>query len=70
MDFQLAEQYEVKNIIDFRMESERAGAADKEVPRAENIWISVMEMSDYGAEIQDVLRAAVELKIDRTQAMH
>ena len=66
---ELAEQYKVKNIIDFRMESERAEAADKEVPGAENIWISVMEMSDFGAEIQDVLRAAVELKMDRTQAM-
>lgn len=28
-----------------------------------------MEMSDYGADIQEVLRAAVELKMDRTQAM-
>lgn len=65
----LAEQYKVKNIIDFRMESERAAAADKKVPGAENTWISVMEMSDYGAEIQEVFRAAVELKMDRTQAM-
>lgn len=65
----LAEQYQVKRIIDFRMESERAEAADKEVPGAENIWISVMEMSDYGAEIQEILRAAVELNMDRTQAM-
>lgn len=65
----LAEQYKVKNIIDFRMESEYAEAADREVPGAENTWISVMEMSDYGADIQEVLRAAVELKMDRTQAM-
>lgn len=65
----LAEQYAVKSIIDFRMESERAEAADKEVPGAKNTWISVMEMSDYGADIQEVLRAAVELKMDRTQAM-
>lgn len=65
----LAEQYKVKNIIDFRMESERAEAADRDVPGANNIWISVMEMSDYGADIQEVLRAAVELKMDRTQAM-
>lgn len=65
----LADQYEVKNIIDFRMESERTGAVDKEVPGAENTWISVMEMSDYGADIQEVLRASVELKMDRTQAM-
>lgn len=65
----LAEQYGVKNIIDFRMESERTGAVDREVPGAKNTWISVMEMSDYGVEIQDVFRAAVELKMDRTQAM-
>lgn len=65
----LAEQYKVKNIIDFRMESERTGAADKEVPGAENTWISVMEMSDYGTEVQEVLRAAVELNLDRTHAM-
>lgn len=65
----LAEQYKVKNIIDFRMGSERAGAADKAVPGAENTWISVMELSDYGVDIQEVLRAAVELKMDRTQAM-
>lgn len=65
----LAEQYKVKNIIDFRMGAEREGAADQEVPGAENTWISVMELSDYGAEIQEVLRAAVELKLDRTQAM-
>ena len=65
----LAEQYEVKNIIDFRMESERTGAVDKKVPGAENTWISVMEISDYSADIQEVLCAAVELKMDRTQAM-
>lgn len=65
----LAEQYGVKYIIDFRMESERTEAADKSVSGAENTWISVMEMSDYSVDIQKVLRAAVELKMDRTQAM-
>lgn len=65
----LTERYKVKSIVDFRMEAERSGAADKEVPGAENTWISVMEMSDYAAEIQEVLRAAVELKMDRAQAM-
>lgn len=65
----LAEQYKVKNIIDLRMKSERVGMADKEVPGAKNTWISVMEISDYCEEIQEILRAAVELEVDRTQAM-
>lgn len=40
----LAEQYNIKQVIDFRMEYERAAASDKEIPGAENTWITVFEM--------------------------
>lgn len=44
----LANRYSVQYVVDFRMEYERSLAADKEIPGAQNEWISVyqMDMSD------------------------
>lgn len=47
----LAKQYAVAHVVDFRMEYERARAADKEIPGAENEWITVYEMDMTDPEV-------------------
>ena len=46
----LAEKFDVKYVIDFRMENERNDAPDKDIPGAENIWINVFDPSAVNAD--------------------
>lgn len=65
----LASQYNVKNVIDFRMDSEKSSAPDKDVPNAENTWISVLEFDMSNPEVRDTLRKIKELKGDNIQVL-
>lgn len=52
---ELAELYGIDYIVDFRMEYERARAADKEIPGAQNEWITVYEMDMTDPEIAQMM---------------
>lgn len=51
----LAKQYAIAYVVDFRMEYERALAADKEIPGATNEWITVYEMDMTDPEIAQLM---------------
>ncbi|MGN0554099.1 MAG: tyrosine-protein phosphatase [Oscillospiraceae bacterium] len=47
---ELSDRFHVKHVVDFRMEYERQLVPDKEIPGAENVWISVFEMDTNAPE--------------------
>ena len=47
---ELSDRFHVKHVVDFRMEYERQLVPDKEIPGAENVWISVFEMDTNATE--------------------
>lgn len=57
----LSEQYQVKNVIDFRMEMEREQDPDREIPGATNTWISVYELDKNDPQIRQMLQTMEEL---------
>ena len=58
---ELANQYSIQYVVDFRMGYERDAAADKEVPGAENEWISVYEMDMTDPENVALMKRIAEL---------
>ena len=50
----LKEKYNLKAIVDFRMQSERVNIPDPEVPGVKYFGLSVVEMEDYFAKAKDV----------------
>ncbi len=60
----LAEQYAVSNVVDFRMDYERAGADDHEITGAENEWINVYQMDMSDPENIALMKRIKELESD------
>lgn len=47
---ELSDKFNVKYVVDFRMEYERQILPDREIPNAQNVWISVFEMNTNAPE--------------------
>ena len=59
---EVAQQYAVSNIVDFRMDYEREKAADQEIPGAQNEWISVYKMDMTDPENVALMKRISELE--------
>lgn len=60
----LAEQYSIAYVVDFRMDYERAGADDQEIPGATNEWINVYQMDMTDPANIALMKRISELKTD------
>ena len=60
----LAEQYAIAYVVDFRMDYERAGADDQEIPGAINEWINVYQMDMTDPENIALMKRIAELESD------
>lgn len=65
----LKEQYNLKSVIDFRMDSERKSEPDKDIAGVENIWISVMELDMSNPEIKETMKKMASIKDDKIQVL-
>lgn len=63
----LAEEYHVKYVVDFRMDYERERTADKAIPGAENIAISVYELDMTDPKMVEMMRRIGEAGDDSLQ---
>lgn len=63
----LAEEYHVKYVVDFRMDYERERTADKDIPGAENIAISVYELDMTDPKILEMMKKIGEAGDDSLQ---
>lgn len=63
----LAEEYHVKYVVDFRMDYERERTADKVIPGAENIAISVYELDMTDPKMVEMMRRIGEAGDDSLQ---
>lgn len=63
----LAEEYHVKYIVDFRMDYERERTADKDIPGAENIAISVYELDMTDPKMVEMMKKIGEAGDDSLQ---
>lgn len=53
----LADEYRLQYVIDFRMAGDRNAVPDPEIPGAENIHLSVIEIEDYPVEDPKMIEA-------------
>lgn len=63
----LAEEYNVKYVVDFRMDYERKKSADKDISGAENIWISVYELDMTDSKMIEMMKKIKDVGDDSLQ---
>lgn len=57
---ELAQQYSIQYVLDFRMGFERKQAPDQEIPGAQNVWINVYEVDMSDPEMVELMRRIAE----------
>lgn len=57
---ELAQQYSIQYVLDFRMEFERKQAPDQEIPGAQNVWINVFEVDMSSPDMVELMRRIAE----------
>lgn len=66
---QLSDLYHVKTVVDFRMDHERRSEPDREIPGAENQWVSVLEFDMTDPAVQKMMESMAELRDDKIGQM-
>lgn len=56
----LAQQYSIQYVLDFRMGFERKQAPDQEIPGAQNVWINVYEVDMSDPDMVELMRKIAE----------
>ena len=65
----LPDKYNVKYVVDFRMENEREKASDVEIPGAENIWLNVCQMDLADPAVLELLKKIQAAGDDKVQQL-